>query len=444
MSTASATSSLWSRSFGLPVLIANTVVVGSLTTLVKIAGAAKTVIIARFFGATAELDAYLIAFLVPSFAAEVLCAAIVPALVPRLIELIHQQDDSGWKSFYASAFYRSVAFVALVACGLAVIAAAMAAWSAANSLISRLLLIMLPMLPISAVLNLWRSVLNAHGRFAVAAGSAILTPLATILSLAVAGRAVYWLAVGTTLGAVAEACAVCLALRRLGITLVPKRADASVCGIAVRQYRFLASTNFVMQGSLFLDQLMAGMLASGAISILNYGTRLSAVLIAIGPEALGVTLLPRFSQMAAEKDGRRLRSSLKSAVAAALAVSVLATVLLFWFSAPVVRLVFQHGAFAARDTLAVVAVQRFSLLQLPFAFGIAVLSRFLASAKASRALVPIAAASLALNALLNLILMRWLSVAGIALATAFAQAAMFLMLAFVTTRMLRAQETCSC
>ena len=77
----------------------NASVVSGLTALVKVAGAVKTIAIARFFGASGELDAYLLAFLIPSFLAEVLCGAIVPALVPRLVELLHRGQTTAVKGF---------------------------------------------------------------------------------------------------------------------------------------------------------------------------------------------------------------------------------------------------------------------------------------------------------------------------------------------------------
>jgi peptidoglycan biosynthesis protein MviN/MurJ (putative lipid II flippase) len=109
-----------------------------------------------------------------------------------------------------------------------------------------------------------------------------------------------------------------------------------------------------------------------------------------------------------------------------------------------VKLVLKHGVFSASDTLTVVSVQRLSLLQLPFAVGAALLTRFIASAKLNRILIPISAIGLFLNAVLNLLLMRRFSVAGIALSTTFAQAALFTLLLIAVSRIRRSQETFAC
>ncbi len=427
----------------------NATVVSSLTGVAKFAGAAKTIVIAQAFGAGTDLDAYLLAFLIPSFLADVLCGAIVPALVPRLIELMHHRTKAAALELYNGTILRSVSFVSFVAALLALPASLVLASHPADRrtvLACQLLLGMLPILPLSALSNVWRATLNANRRFAVAATASVFTPMVIILALMVVRRSVYWLAAGTTLGALAEAVALGLAVRRLGIRLFSPGSSRWQHGseVAVREYRSLAVTNLVLGGSLFLGQYMAATLGLGAVSILNYGTRLVPVLIAVGPEALGITLLPRFSQMMASGGLAKAGIFLSKALTVAMCGSaVLASVLIF-FSRTIVRIVFQHGAFVAADALPVSLVQSVSLLQLPFAVGIALLSRFVASARVNRILIPISAAGLALNAILSLLLMRSFAVVGIAMANTLAQAAVFVILLIAVSRVRRDREVLAC
>jgi putative peptidoglycan lipid II flippase len=427
----------------------NATVVSAFTGIAKIAGAAKTIVIAQAFGASTDLDAYLLAFLIPSFLADVLCGAIVPALVPRLIELMHHTTKSAALELYNGTVVRSVSFVSFVAALLALPASLVLAGHPTDrrtALACWLLLAMLPILPLSALSNVWRATLNANRRFAVAAMASVFTPLVIILALLVLRRSVYWLAAGTTLGAFAEAVALGLAVRRLGIRLFSRGSSRWQHGseIAVREYRSLAVTNLVLGGSLFLGQYMAATLGSGAVSILNYGTRLTPVLIAIGPEALGITLLPRFSQMMADGGSAKAGTFLSRALTVAMCGSAVLAAVLIFFSRTIVRIVFQHGAFVAADALPVTLVQSASLLQLPFVVGIALLNRFVASARVNRILIPISAAGLALNVMLSLLLMRSFAVVGIALANTLAQAAVFVILLIAVSRVRRQREVPAC
>ncbi len=427
----------------------NATIVSGLTGIAKIAGAAKTIVIAHTFGAGTDLDAYLLAFLIPSFLAEVLCGAIVPALVPRLIELMQHATKSAVLELYNGTVLRSVALVSIAAALLAFPASLVLANHPADrrtALGCWLLLAMLPILPFSALSNVWRATLNANGRFAVAAMASVFTPMVIILSLMIAGRNVYWLAAGTTLGALAEAGALGLAVRCLGIRLFSLGSPRWQHGseIAVREYRSLAVTNLVLGGSLFLGQFMASTLGLGAVSILNYGTRLVPVLVAIGPEALGITLLPRLSQMMFHGGSANAGSFLTRFLAVAMCGSAVLAAVLIFFSRTIVRIVFQHGAFAAGDALAVTSVQSASLLQLPFVVGVALLSRFVASARVNRILIPISAAGLALNVILSLLLMRSFAVVGIAMANTLAQAAVFVILLIAVSLVRRQREALAC
>jgi putative peptidoglycan lipid II flippase len=248
------------------------------------------------------------------------------------------------------------------------------------------------------------------------------------------------------MGALAEATTLGLAVRRLGMRLFSRSSSRWQHGseIAVREYRSLAVTNLVLGGSLFVGQSLAATLSLGAVSILNYGTRLVPVLIAIGPEALGISLLPRFSQMMASGGSAKAGAFLTRFLAMAMCGSAVLAALLIFFSGNIVRIVFQHGAFAAADALPVASVQSASLLQLPFAVGIALLSRFVASARVNRILIPISAAGLALNVILSLLLMRSFAVVGIAMANTLAQAAVFVILLIAVSRVRRQREVLAC
>ena len=73
------------RLFSRAGLIGDLFTVGSLAILVKLIGAVKVAVTARFFGVNSELDAYLIAFLLPSFFADVFSGSISSALVPTFL-----------------------------------------------------------------------------------------------------------------------------------------------------------------------------------------------------------------------------------------------------------------------------------------------------------------------------------------------------------------------
>jgi putative peptidoglycan lipid II flippase len=95
--------------------------------------------------------------------------------------------------------------------------------------------------------------------------------------------------------------------------------------------------------------------------------------------------------------------------------------LLIAFSEPIVRLIFERGHFTGAATEVVTSVQRYSLLQIPAAMVMALAVRLIASLKANQLLFRAAVLFGVLNLSLDLLLIRWMGISGIALSSAIVQ-----------------------
>jgi putative peptidoglycan lipid II flippase len=385
---------------------------------------------ARAFGAGTALDSYLVAFLLPSFLTDVFCGALVPALVPALMELDHRKGRLG-----VTALYDRIMNLCLVcSLGASALLAAGAIAAARREhlrMAANLVLLMIPILPFTAVANIWRAVLNAQRRFAAPAAAAALTPLVIVLSVLVGFRAagIWALAAGTSVGALAEVAFLAAAMGREGFPILPRWTRSTThMGSLPKEYGYLAATAAVSAGGFFIGQAMAASAGTGSVSIFNYGTRLQSMLLAIGPAALSVTALPHFSQLAADRAWGALRRSLRNLLFGSTGIAGAVSLVLILCSFPIVRLALQRGAFTAADTSAVAEVQAYSLLQLPFVVGVAILTRMIAAVRANRVLLPLSGATLAVNSGLNYVLMMRCGIAGIALSGAVTQAMLFAVL----------------
>src|SRR5579864_9794804 len=81
-------------------MLADTVTVGGWTFAVKVAGALKVILAARMFGAGDAMDAYLIAFLLPSFFIDMLAGPLDSALIPTLIEVREKSGKEAAQQLY--------------------------------------------------------------------------------------------------------------------------------------------------------------------------------------------------------------------------------------------------------------------------------------------------------------------------------------------------------
>jgi putative peptidoglycan lipid II flippase len=427
-------------------ILTDTARIGALTACVKVSGALKTVIIARSFGAGDTVDAYLMAFLIPSFAGDVLAGAIAPALLPILVQVKEREGVAAARELSARVLGATTALLLVVALAAAALSRpAVQAFASGFGpeklhLTRTLLYCMLPILPLTAVTATFRTILNAEDYFAVPALAPVMTPLATVAAIWAFGRA--WdaraLVIGTVGGSLLEVLLLSVALWRLGLFIVPRlRGTSTALRRVFSEFRPVAASNLILSGSSIIDQSLAATLGSGSVSALNYGTRLVTVILSIGSSSLGTAILPRFSKLAASGQWRELRNAFRSLAWLSLGVTIPLTAVLVSFSEPLARILFERGAFTSSTThLVGGSVQALSLLQIPFSVLMVLVVRIVSSLKANRLLFYLAILSLVATFVFDVLLMRWMGVAGIALSSTLVRAAglAFLLLALFRTR----------
>jgi putative peptidoglycan lipid II flippase len=118
---------------------------------------------------------------------------------------------------------------------------------------------------------------------------------------------------------------------------------------------------------------------------------------------------------AADWDG--VRHTLHTYVILVLKISIPLTLTAVILSEPIVRTLFQRGAFTSMDTHLVGQVQIFLLLQVPLYLAGIIVVRLISALKANHILMWGCVLNFIVNVVLNYTFMRWLGVAGIALAT---------------------------
>lgn len=410
-------------------IFAALVAVGGATALVKLAGAVKLILIARHFGAGDELDAYFVAFLIPSFLSDVAAEAAGAALIPTFVDVREKQGPQA-----AQRLLRSVLFLSACA-SLSLLAAVLvfsdpllrviaSGFSAAKlELTRKLLWWMAPILCLGGLASIWRSVLTTAGQFGLPAASLGLTPVTIIAMLLLAGgrRNAEMLAAGTLIGSLLEASVIAWQLHRSRISPFPTWAGLDPeAKTVIAQYWPLAASTLLFGASAYVNQAFSAMLPPGSVSALNYGNRVLNVLLAVGPTALGVALLPHFSESAARGDWHTVRTVLKRYRRIIWLGALPLTLVLAVLSEPMVRLIFERGRFVADDTAVVARVQQLFLLQIPAMIQAVMVCRLISSIRANHLLIAGAAISLTANLAANVVLMPKMGVAGIALASTIA------------------------
>jgi putative peptidoglycan lipid II flippase len=105
-----------------------------------------------------------------------------------------------------------------------------------------------------------------------------------------------------------------------------------------------------------------------------------------------------------------------------------------------VRITLQHGAFAARDTNVVAPTLAMYAVQIPFFVVSRVFYRFVVAMRRTDLVFYCGVINLALDVVLNLVLMRFMGVAGIALSTSLWSVSTCLLFWYWSRRLLAAAE----
>jgi putative peptidoglycan lipid II flippase len=423
------------------------VLIAVLTFGVKLAALAKEVTVAASFGTADALDAFLIAFLLPSYLINVVGGSLNAALIPGYIHVRETEGPEAAQRLFSGAVTFSGVLLLLATAVVAALGPFLLPLLASGfapeklMLTERLFYLLLPLVAVSGLATNWESVLNAGERFGLAAFAPVLVPLTTVAALFAFGAAwgVYALVLGTVAGTALQLALLGWALRRQGLRLWPRwhGLDPALRRV-VGQYLPMIAGSALMSSTFLVDQSVAAMLAPGSVSVLSYGNKLIAPVLGIGTVALGTAVLPYFSTMVATADWGGLRHTLRTYTWLVLLISVPATAALVLLSGPLVDVLFRHGRFTAEDALAVSRVQAMYALQLPF-YSLGILFvRLLSALRGNHILMWGTVISFIINLALDLTLLRVCGIAGIALSTSLVYVASCAFLGLMLRRRLRA------
>lgn len=171
-----------------------------------------------------------------------------------------------------------------------------------------------------------------------------------------------------------------------------------------------------------LDQYLVAGLGSGAIATLSYANRLLTLLLSMGALAIGRATLPVFSDILNSSTPDRARTTAFKWALVMFVGGVLVAIVCWLGASKGVQLMFQRGAFSAQDTLAVSAILRCGLVQVPFYFATLVLVQLFASEGRFRAMAAIAIINFGVKAISDFLFIKWMGAPGILLATALMHA----------------------
>lgn len=230
-----------------------------------------------------------------------------------------------------------------------------------TELTEKLTRIMLPFLIFISLSAVVMGMLNTKGKFFIPAMASSFFNLGSIVAgvslsfiLPRYGQpAIVGMAIGTLIGGILQLGIQIPTLLRTGFRYRPvldlkdpglhkilKLMIPATIGLSATQINIFVNTNF------------ASTCGDGAVSWIYYAFRLVQLPIGVFGVALSIAMLPILAKQAAQKDIAKMKSTMVSSLSLVFALTLPATAWFILLSEPIIRLIFERGAFTAFDTIA--------------------------------------------------------------------------------------------
>jgi len=423
-----------------PGLLRSSALVGSMTMTSRVLGLLRDVVIASFVGASANADAFFVAFKIPNFLRRLFAeGAFAQAFIPVLADYKNEGSKVAIKALVdrvAGVLGGSLLFVTAIS----IIAAPIITMIFAPGFVSQpekfrmtseMIQITFPYLLLISMTGFCGAILNSYGRFAVPAFTPVFLNISLIFAALVAApwfdEPVFALAWAVLIAGVVQLLFQLPSLYRL--ELVPRpRWDTKDEGVR-RILKLMVPALFgvsVSQINLLLDTVLASFLPTGSVSWLYYSDRLAELPLGIFGIAIATVILPNLSAHRAADRETHFSGTLDWALRWVLLIGVPSALALMLLAKPILITLFQYGKLTADDVnMSSLSLQAYSIGLIAFML-IKVLAPGFYARKDTVTPVKIGIIAMGANMVLNLLLALplmylWnIGHVGLALATSLA------------------------
>jgi putative peptidoglycan lipid II flippase len=368
-------------------MLKSTSAMGLATLLSRILGMAREVVYANFMGASVVAGAFKTALMIPNLFRRLLGeGALTAAFIPIFKDKEKNEGEAEmWRA--ANSVLSGLMISASIVVALVILGITVALWSTApetgfsagvvraqpelaspepgvlepgTRLMLELARVMFPYMLLACIAAVLMGMLNARGVFFVPALGACIMNVVLIASVYLLAprwgdtkeEQIFALAWAVLIAGVAQAAYQMPALLRDGfrprwvspfnnpvVQRVVRQMIPGMLGVAAFQFNVITTT------------AIAFMHSPKIVASYDYAVRLMELPQGLFGISLATYLLPTLAGLAAEKKYADFRATYKQAVGYLFFTNVIATVLLVVLAKPMIRLLFQHGAFTPADTI---------------------------------------------------------------------------------------------
>ena len=408
-----------------------------LTAGTKVLGFVREMVLAAFYGAGEVTDAYNMTQNIPNILLAGIVSAVAISYMPILSRKVNDSGEAegnlytsrllnGLMCLICAAIVLGAIFakplVSIFAPGYEAEQAVLTAWYLRFAFFSVLF---------TAFIYIFEAYLQYRGTFFPQIILGYVQSAAVIVFVVLSAKTDHhWLIFGVVLG---------FALRGIGCWLIAGKNGYRYTpdfhmGDAVKEAILLALPIFiggnVAQINTFVDRMLASGLVQGSVSALTYSNEIINAIVMLTVTILVTIIYPKLNQAFAQGDRTSVGTLTEKGINVLALLAVPLSIGAMVYAQPVIRLVYEHGAFNAEDTAMTASAFFCYAIGLTFLAVNQLITKVFYSLHDTKTAVYCSVISVICNIVLNLILVRSLAHAGLALATSIAQMINALLLYF--------------
>ena len=396
-----------------------------ISAISKLLGLIRESVIAAYYGANYQTDAYRVAFDTPSIITGVIYAAIAITFIPVYSEFKNKTDEQ--RLYFVNNLINIVVLITVIIAALGVIFAPVLVRIVAPGfnketfdLSVKLSVLLFPSIVFLALAYLANGYLQVNRSFAAPASMGI--PLNLIIILSVFFFCHYGieaLAIGSFIAMASQFLIQAPFMFRQGFRFRPviDFKEPGFKKVLALSVPVLISTAF-NEVSILIDKILASGLVAGSISVLDYAQKVNGIAGGIFFTSLATVFFPELSLTSDDlcKFGKTVSMGLKIIILIAFPIMAV----LFVLRIPIIRLLFERGAFDSSNTAVTSTVLGFFSIGIIGTGLISILNRAFYSLKDTKTPMVNGIIAIGANIVFSLIFVRFLGVFGLALASSLA------------------------
>lgn len=418
-------------------LALNTAIFAAATALSRIAGLAREVVQASFFGTSGSISAFQIASQIPNLFSNLFSqAALGAAFVPIFTELLQAGKKREAFRLASSLFWLillSLGALTLVYMGVAGIV--MPLFTGSNiptALATGLSRVLFPVVLLLSLTGLIVAILQSYDEFSIPAlAPAVWNVVIVVLLVVLHGRftshqnSVYAYAIAWLVATIVQFLMIAWALRRVEYTLsfAFDWRDSRVHQVLIL-FLPVTLTVGIINLDIFINAGFGALVGSYAPAAINDAFRLYMLPQGIFSVAVATVLFPTMSRMASAHNAGGMRRTLGNGIRQINLMLIPSAALMAVLATPIVRLVYEHGSFGPRSTHYVSEALFWFAFSLPFAGVNLLLSRTFFALQRPWIPTKLAAINVVVDIIVSVALYKPLGIAGLVLGTVAANIVM--------------------